>query len=158
VAKRKRKTANNNVQTFVIFIWCFYSLDSSSGGLETELQITGRHEYWLLIRFFFGARSTFWSRNTKNNYWIRYSRKIKTANQASRKYPSTALGNGTNKERESESLTFSLFPFSSISRHSPLPKPLGEAKWRFILRSDTLPVVPAAHECWSQTLGWLYPH
>ena len=35
--KKARKTANNKVETFVIFIWRFYSLDSSLGGLETEI-------------------------------------------------------------------------------------------------------------------------
>ena len=42
----------------------------SSGGLETDKTGENRkynHEYRLLIRLFLGARTTFWSRNTKNN-------------------------------------------------------------------------------------------
>lgn len=112
---------NSNVQTFAIFIWCFYSLDSSRNWTENHWKNKWwKHEYWLLIRVFLRVDSTFWSRNTKNNYWIRYSRKMKTANHESRKYPCTTLGHGTNKERESESLTFFYFlfpPFRAIPHY-----------------------------------------
>ena len=38
LAKRKSKTANHNLQKFIILIWFFHSLYLPSGGLQTENQ------------------------------------------------------------------------------------------------------------------------
>ena len=69
--EKKSNTANGNLQKFIILISRAHSLYLSSGGLETEHQgkISDK------ITSFPRARTTIWSRNTKNN--LLNSRKIK---------------------------------------------------------------------------------
>ena len=108
VAKRKSKTANSNLQKFIIFIRCFHGLYLSFGGFETENQgkisnkITNI-DYW--FEFFSGYGQPFGHGSRRIIYWIYdcnealglfffelfWEVEVKTSNHVSRKYPRTTV-------------------------------------------------------------------